>query len=97
MSLQDLMRRMRHLPVQDQVDNLNTALHGHYAYYGSREFPGIAAGASRSGALPAQNALQPELGRSHYVGCIPPDQRAASVTASKLYLPYRELQALAVL
>jgi len=34
MSLQDLMRRIRHLPVREQVDNLNAVLRGHYAYYG---------------------------------------------------------------
>src|SRR3974390_3174152 len=34
MSLQDLMRRMRHLPVREQVNNLKTVLRGHYAYYG---------------------------------------------------------------
>jgi group II intron reverse transcriptase/maturase len=32
--LRDLMRRMRHLPVRDQVSNLNQVLRGHYAYYG---------------------------------------------------------------
>ena len=32
--LQDLMRRMRHLPVKEQVDNLNVLLRGHYAYFG---------------------------------------------------------------
>jgi hypothetical protein len=31
MRLQDLMRRMRHLPVKEQVDNLNLILRGHYA------------------------------------------------------------------
>jgi len=30
----DLMRRMRHLPVREQVLNLNQVLRGHYAYYG---------------------------------------------------------------
>jgi hypothetical protein len=34
MRLQDLMRRMRHLPVGEQVDNLNVLLRGHYAYFG---------------------------------------------------------------
>ena len=34
MSLQDQMRRMRHLPVREQVSNLNIVLRGHYAYYG---------------------------------------------------------------
>ena len=32
--LRDLMRRMRHLPVREQVINLNRVLRGHYAYYG---------------------------------------------------------------
>ncbi len=33
--LRDLMRRMRHLPVREQVTNLNRFLRGHhYAYYG---------------------------------------------------------------
>lgn len=30
----DLMRRIRHLPVKEQVINLNRVLRGHYAYYG---------------------------------------------------------------
>ncbi|MCU7842043.1 MAG: hypothetical protein KZQ94_22065 [Candidatus Thiodiazotropha sp. (ex Troendleina suluensis)] len=32
--LRDLMRRMRHLPVREQMINLNRVLRGHYAYYG---------------------------------------------------------------
>jgi group II intron reverse transcriptase/maturase len=32
--LRDLMRRMRHLPIGEQVINLNRVLRGHYAYYG---------------------------------------------------------------
>jgi RNA-directed DNA polymerase len=32
--LRDLMRRMRHLPVREQASNLNQVLRGHYAYYG---------------------------------------------------------------
>ena len=31
---QDLMRRIRHLPIREQVDHLNQVLRGHYAYYG---------------------------------------------------------------
>jgi hypothetical protein len=31
--MQDLMRRMRHLPVKEQVINLNWVLRGQYAYY----------------------------------------------------------------
>jgi hypothetical protein len=33
-NLSDLMRRMRHLPVREQVCNLNQVLCGHFAYYG---------------------------------------------------------------
>ena len=32
--LQDQMRRMRHLPIREQVEHLNQMLRGHYAYYG---------------------------------------------------------------
>jgi len=28
------MRRMCHLPIREQVNNLNSVLGGHYAYYG---------------------------------------------------------------
>ncbi len=34
MHAQDLMRRMRHLPIREQADHLNRVLRGHYAYYG---------------------------------------------------------------
>ncbi len=32
--LRELMRRMRHLPLKEQVINLNQVLRGHYGYYG---------------------------------------------------------------
>jgi hypothetical protein len=32
--LRDLMRRCRHLPISEQVANLNQVLRGYYAYYG---------------------------------------------------------------
>jgi len=32
--LRDLLRRMRHLPLREQMINLNRVLRGHYAYYG---------------------------------------------------------------
>jgi RNA-directed DNA polymerase len=34
MRLQDQMRRMRHLSLQEQANHLNQMLRGHYAYYG---------------------------------------------------------------
>jgi RNA-directed DNA polymerase len=34
LSLRDQMRQMRHQSIQQQVDDLNVVLRGHYAYYG---------------------------------------------------------------
>ena len=34
LSLQDRMRQIRHFTIQQQVDDLNVVLRGHYAYYG---------------------------------------------------------------
>ena len=53
------MRRMRHLSLQEQVDNLNDLLRGHYAYYGVAGNFRALQGPSGRGALLAQNALQP--------------------------------------
>jgi len=44
LSLQELMRRIRHHTISDQVGEINAFLRGHYAYYGA---PGIF-GVSRS-------------------------------------------------
>jgi len=41
MSLQELMRRTRHDKISDQVDELNAALRGHYAYYGIAGIPAL--------------------------------------------------------
>ena len=34
MSLQELMRPIRHQPISEQVGKINAVLRGHYAYYG---------------------------------------------------------------
>ena len=34
LSLQELMRRLRHHTISDQVGEINAFLRGHYAYYG---------------------------------------------------------------
>jgi group II intron reverse transcriptase/maturase len=98
LSLQDLMRRMRHLPVREQVDNLNTVLRGHYAYYGiagniralqavyravERYWHKMLCSRSRHGYL-AWEVFQQIKAR-------------LPLLRPKLYLPYRALQALAVL
>ena len=66
MALQDLMRRIRHLPVQEQVGDLNAVLTGHYAYYGiAGNLSEPCKGLSGGGTLLAQDALQPQLGRAN--------------------------------
>jgi len=98
MHLSDLMRRMRHLPVREQVDNLNRVLRGHYAYYGiagnfralqrvhrfvERYWHKMLCSRSRKGYIRWEVF--------HRIKARLPLQQP------KLHLPYRELQALAVL
>ena len=52
-----------------------------------RELSILAKGPSGGGTLLAQNALQPELGRANNVGHVPPDQAAATATATKALSP----------
>ena len=94
----DLMRRMRHLPVREQVINLNQVLRGLYAYYGVagnlralqkvhrfviRYWRKMLCSRSRKGHVPWE-AFQRIMDRY-------------PLQQPKLRLPYRELQALAVL
>src|SRR6266404_2582721 len=51
-----------------------------------RSPPG-AKGPSGGRTLLAQNAVQPELGRAHHVGHVPPDQTAATDLATKAVPP----------
>jgi group II intron reverse transcriptase/maturase len=97
-NLRDLMRRMRHLKLQEQVINLNRVLRGHYAYYGiagnlralqkvhrfvERYWRKMLCSRSRKGYVPWEVF--------HRIKERFPLQRP------KLRLPYGELQALAVL
>ena len=98
MSLQDLMRRIRHLPVREQVDNLNTVLRGHYAYYG------IAGNirALQRVYRAVERYWHKMLCSRSWAGRIPWDvfhqiKERLPLLRPKLHLPYRELQALAVL
>jgi len=96
--LRDLMRWMRHLPVREQVINLNCVLRGHYAYYGiagnfralqkvhrfvERYWRKMLSSRSRKGHI-AWEVF-------HRIKARFPLQRP------RLYLPYRELQSIAVL
>ena len=98
MHLQDLMRRMRHLPVREQVDNLNLILRGHYAYFGI------------AGNFRALHRVYRTVERYwHKMLCSRSWKGAIKwsvfqriraqfpLLRPKLYLPYRELQAIAML
>ena len=97
-NLRDLMQRMRHLTLQEQVINLNRVLRGHFAYYGiagnlralqkvhrfvERYWRKMLCSRSRKGYVPWEVF--------HRIKERFPLQRP------KLRLPYGELQALAVL
>ena len=96
--LRDLMRRMRHLPVREQAINLNRVLRGHYAYYGiagnfralqkvhrfvERYWRKMLSSRSRKGHMTWEVFHRIKM-------CFP-------LQRPKLYLPYRGLQAIAVL
>src|SRR3989454_3061789 len=95
---QDLMRRMRHLPIREQVDHLNQVLRGHYGYYG---VAGNIRALQRLHRAVERYWRQMLSSRSwkgdvrwqafHRI------KERFPLLRPKLYLPYRELQALAVL
>jgi RNA-directed DNA polymerase len=98
MRLQDLMRRMRHLPVKEQVDNLNVLLRGHYAYFGiAGNFQALA----KVYRVVERYWHKMLCSRSWKggVGWTVFHQITAQspLLRPKLYLPYRELQAIAKL
>ena len=98
MRLQDLMRRMRHLPVKEQVDNLNVLLRGHYAYFGiAGNFRAL-----QKVYRAVERYWHKMLCSRSWKGCFGWTRfhqiRAQSpLLRPKLYLPYRELQASAML
>ena len=99
MSLQELMRRIRHYKISDQVSEINAVLRGHYAYYG-------VAGNIRA-LLKVYRVVERYWcrmlrSRSWAAGRLTWDtfhqiKQRTPLLRPKLRLPYRELQALAVL
>ena len=98
-SLQELMQRIRHHAISEQVGEINAALRGHYAYYGvagnlrslvkvyrvvERYWRRMLCSRSWAGHRLTWDAFNQIKDRTPL---LPP----------KLRLPYRELQALAVL
>ena len=99
LSLQDLMRRIRHLTIPDQVGDLNAVLRGHYAYYGiagniralQKVYRAVArywCKMLRSRSWAGRHLTWEVLGQI---------KERTPLLRPKLYLTYRELQALAVL
>ena len=99
LSLQELMRRVRHHRIGDQVSDINAALRGHYAYYG-------VAGNIRA-LFKVYRAVERYwhrmlCSRSWAGSRLTWDtfnqiKQRTPLLRPKLRLPYRELQALAVL
>ena len=96
--LQDQMRQMRHSSLQEQVNHLNQMLRGHYAYYGI------------AGNLRALQRVhravecywRKMLSSRSWDGAIRWEQfqrikEQFPLLRPKLYLPYGELQAIAIL
>jgi hypothetical protein len=97
-SLRELMRRIRHFTIQQQADDLNVVLRGHYAYYGiagniralqkvyravARYWRRMLCSRSRDGQI--------NWDRFNQI------KERNPLLRPKLRLPHRELQALAVL
>ena len=98
MRLHNQMRQMRHLSLQDQVNHLNQMLRGHYAYYG------IAGNirALRRVHRAVEHYWRKMLSSRSWHGTVYWKQfqrikEQFPLLRPKLYLPYRELQALAAL
>jgi RNA-directed DNA polymerase len=96
--LQDQMRQMRHLSLQDQVNHLNPMLRGHYAYYGI----GGNIRALQRVHRAVERYWRKMLNSRSWHGTIYWTQfqrikEQFPLLRPKLYLPYRELQAIAIL
>src|SRR5262245_56850896 len=99
MSLQELMRRIRHYRIRDQVSEINAIRRGHYAYYG---VPGNIRALFKVYRVAERYWLRMLRSRSRAAGRLTWDAfnqiiQRTPLLRPKLRLPYRELQALAVL
>jgi group II intron reverse transcriptase/maturase len=99
LSLQDLMRQMRHLTIQQQVDDLNAVLRGHYAYYGIagnlRALQKVYRAVQRYWRKMLRSRSR--AGRQLTWADFNQLKERIPLLRPKLYLPYQALQALAVL
>jgi group II intron reverse transcriptase/maturase len=96
--MKDLMERMRHLPVKEQVINLNGVLRGHYAYYGVAGNIRALLRVYRAVERCWQRLLSSRSRAGHITWEVFQGiKQRYPLLRPKLYLPYRELQAIAVL
>jgi RNA-directed DNA polymerase len=97
-SLRELMRQIRHQAIQEQVDSLNNVLRGHYAYYGIAGNIRALQKVYRAVERYWRKMLcsRSWAGRLTWASFIQIKTRTP-LLRPKLFLPYRELQALAVL
>jgi group II intron reverse transcriptase/maturase len=99
LSLQDLMRQMRHLTIQQQVDDLNVVLRGHYAYYGIagniRALQKVYRAVQRYWRKMLRSRSR--AGRQLTWADFNQLKERIPLLRPKLYLPYQAMQALAVL
>jgi hypothetical protein len=98
MHLQDQMRRMRHLSIQEQADQLNHMLRGHYAYYGVagniRALQRVHRAVERFWRrMLSSRSWKGEIWWKQFHRM----KERFPLLRPKLYLPYAELQAIAVL
>ena len=98
LSLQDLMRQIRHWRMREQVKHLNAVLRGHYAYYGlAGNYPAL-----QRVYKAAKRYWRKMLSSRSWHGPITWKKFDQILTSfplqrPKLALPYRALQAIAVL
>lgn len=96
--LQDQMRQMRHLSLADQVNHLNQMLRGHYAYYGIggniRALQRVHRAVERYWRkMLSSRSWHGTIYWTHFQRI----KEQFPLLRPKLYLPYMELQAIAVL
>ena len=99
MSLQELMRRIRHHRIGDQVSDINAALRGHYAYYGIAGNIRALFKVYRAVERYWRKMLCSRSWAGSHLTWETFNQikQRTPLLRPKLRLPYRELQALAVL
>jgi len=99
LSLQDLMRRIRHLTITDQAGDLNAVLRGHYAYYGIAGNIRALQKVYRAVERYWRKMLcsRSWAGRHLTWEVFNQIKERTPLLRPKLYRPYRALQALAVL